>query len=73
MAGSSDCIMSLSRWQKLIAKITPNTVRSARGLPESAMAIDWTLMGSPAGERFRPVVSVPHSDMGHSSLSLGHS
>jgi hypothetical protein len=29
MAGSSDCIMSLSMWQTLIARITPNTVASA--------------------------------------------
>ncbi len=28
MAGSSDCIISLSRWQKLMARITPKTVTS---------------------------------------------
>jgi hypothetical protein len=39
MAGSSDCIMSLSRWQPLMARITPNTVVSACGLDGSA-AVD---------------------------------
>src|ERR1700722_9314303 len=40
MAGSNDCIMSLSRWQKLMARITPKTVASAPAMLESA----WRLI-----------------------------
>ena len=37
MAGNSDCIMSFSMWQKLIATITPNTVVWA------AVVADWAV------------------------------